>query len=664
MRMSTRRITYLVPVLLKLLLGESSGTKAMKLINRWISESGVEWTCKRLKALRTGAIQLRAGSKELAIEVWKENSIAYNHGTGYPKGVFGIVVQRYCESRRPSSVRRMDTILRLYTSFTNKSLSKMQNQKAYKSITSDYAPETNFDLIENLCSRIRRQARGLKGKLIPPHKPNLAHLKAGKSCHIPVPLRKKVPESTEGTIYAKMCMSLVSSTWLPEALIRMNPCEELRQALIQGGADNEVAGHVAVIQEGGCKARFVAVPDAWVQWLMEPVHVSVDQLVQTLPESTVHDQNNGAYFMQEHLSQGHQLWCFDLSSATDRFPLKLQLAALEGLGLGDYAQALEEISKAKWEFKTEYTDELVSYKVGQPMGVYGSFPIFHLTHLLLLRSIVEMVPRNRSRCVEKTCFRVQGDDIIIADKEVAGRYQTIMQQLGVELSPVKTITSDRVGEFAGFITTCSNRAGYAFSYRPYKYVRPQGREPKLFNLCASLGKSYRRLHGRIFRKVDYDVFAATLPLRNPDLSPLIPEDEDEGGVPTRLDQQLLGSLLNKCCLACDRLMEVDRHHWRSYRRVLLGQEPLPPEIESGDFSDYSSRVKAGLIRDPVQTGVSNLDVTSKDRDDKSWRFGTHQQRDHLYDDTAANFAAAFNAYVQERADPSREGLGETNLFGD
>jgi hypothetical protein len=653
---SRRTITYLVPVLYKLLLGESSGVKAVKLFNQWIRESGVEWTCKRLKALRTGAIQLRAGSKDLAVEVWRENSISYNKSTGYPKGVFGKIVQQYVDARRPSSVRRMDTLLRVYTAMYCKSLSKGQDGKAYKAITSDHTAEFDQRFVERISRSICRMAnRHVRSKPVKVGRPNLAHLKAAKSCHIPFANRKLANESSEGTIYAKMCMSLVSSTWLPEDLARINPCEELRSILMENGADSEIAGHVAFIQEGGCKARVVAVPNAWIQWLMEPLHAALDRLVQELPESTVHDQNNGAYFMQEHISKGSKLWCFDLSSATDRFPIELQLAVLEGLGLEAYARAFKDIANAKWEYYNSFHREIVSYKVGQPMGVYGSFPLFHLTHYFVLKYLCFQSSIETGRELG-SCFCVQGDDIVISDADVADRYEKTMTKLGVELSPVKTISSRLVGEFAGFITTYTNRADFAFSYRPYKYVRPlMTKEPRLFNLCASMGRSYKLLKGRVFRKVDYDTFAGTLPLRNPDLSPILSEDDsDEGGFPIRLDQQLLGATLNRACTKLSREMNVDRHTWRSWRRVLLGDDPLPDELLSGNvpYSNYSERVKAGLVRDPLVSGVSSLEVTSDMKNEKDFKFGTRLQRDHLY--------------YEEEADRSRRKaeLEGTSFFGE
>lgn len=650
-----RTVSYLVPVLWKLLLGKSNAQKAMKLLKQWISESGVEWTCKRLKALRTGAIQLRAGSRELAIEVWKENSIAYNRLTGYPKGIFGWVVQQYCDARRPSAVRRMDTVLRVYTSLYCKSLSKGQDAKAYKAITSAPVPSFDCDFVESLGRWLETLAHeSLPSPYV--RKPNMQHLKAGKSCHIPRKERKLLDgKSAECTIYAKTCMSMVTSTWLPEPLARINPCEELRSILMENGADTEFAGHIAFIQEGGCKARVVAVPNAWVQWLMEPLHRALDSLVQSLPESTVHDQNNGAYFMQSHLAKGEKLYCFDLSSATDRFPLTLQLGVLRGLGLGNYATAMEQISHAKWEYRNSHRDEVVSYKVGQPMGVYGSFPLFHLTHYLVLKTIVRQIASKTGRELE-SCFMVQGDDIIISDHDVADHYEKYMARLGVELSPTKTITSSRMGEYAGFVATTTNRSCFCSAYRPYKYVKPQGREPKLFNLCMSLGKKYRQLKARVFRKVDYDVFAGTLPLRNPDLSPLIPEDDDEGVTPQRLDSQLLGATLNRCFNLLDREMDIDRLTWWSYRRVLLGGIPLT-EKEKRALADpdryplqYPDKVALGILRNPTSSGVSDLSVTPEMADEKDVLFGTHQQRDHLYN--------------QEKADRShRESVEATNLFG-
>jgi hypothetical protein len=289
------------------------------------------------------------------------------------------------------------------------------------------------------------------------------------------------------------------------------------------------------------------------------------------------------------------------------------------------------------------------------MGVYGSFPLFHLTHYLILKRICRDVARSRGMDIGWTAFRVQGDDVIIADEEVAGCYQRTLNSFGVEISPVKTIESAAVGEFAGFITTRSNRANYSFSYRPYKYTKvtkAERRRPHLLNLCTALGRKYRLLTGAYYRKVDYDVFAKTLPDRNPDLSPLLPEDEDENGsFPTRLSQQLLGSHFNVVTQRLGIELAVDPTYWKSCRLVFIGQPALTDAELESPYSSYSASVRKGLVHDVFNIGAETLKVSEDDRE-KSRPFQTHSQLDSLYKDK-----------LRESDRPNRGESGLTNIFG-
>lgn len=76
---------------------------------------------------------------------------------------------------------------------------------------------------------------------------------------------------------------------------------------------------------------------------------------------------------------------------------------------------------------------------GQPLGYYSSWPLFALSHhLLVCRTGVIF-----------TQYAVLGDDVVIADERVAGLYETGLKRLGVMISYQKSLIS-RTGsaEFA------------------------------------------------------------------------------------------------------------------------------------------------------------------------------------------------------------------------
>jgi hypothetical protein len=296
-------------------------------------------------------------------------------------------------------------------------------------------------------------------------------------------------------------------------------------------------GRIAIIQEGGCKARLVAVPNAWLQLFFEPLHRSLDQLVQSISNSASHDQNRGAYFIKSGLEEGKTLYGFDLSSATDRFPLYLQQQVLKGLGLSVFSDALSKVCH-NWISPVE-GDERWNYTVGQPMGLYGSFPLFHLTHLILLEVLTELSN------ADPQCYLVLGDDVIINNLDVARRYQTALFKLGVEVSAAKTLTSSLVSEFAGFLGIKTK--GSATVFRPYKYKDLKTGVHSPVNLIYSMGRMVKTLGP--FWCGKFEQFTNTLGWRNPDLSPLISNDEEAVGVqPAVFDlprlENLIGTILN------------------------------------------------------------------------------------------------------------------------
>jgi hypothetical protein len=107
------------------------------------------------------------------------------------------------------------------------------------------------------------------------------------------------------------------------------------------------------------------------------------------------------------------------------------------------------------------------YAVGQPMGLYGSFNLFALTHHLLLRAIHREVdkPRrliqaitgkkqpelidNKLTGISTKPWRILGDDIVVGCKRVAHYYERVMGDLGVDISVLKSNVSNRLAQFAG-----------------------------------------------------------------------------------------------------------------------------------------------------------------------------------------------------------------------
>lgn len=218
------------------------------------------------------------------------------------------------------------------------------------------------------------------------------------------------------------------------------------------GGDNHTgrdlsAGKIAVIQEGGCKARTIANPMLLFQALGEPMKVKLQWYTQRCyPEVCTFDHERGYSSVVQWLEQGRKVWCFDASAFTDRFPLLLQEGVIDSLverrvlSIED-REAFKLVISKGWHW-----DELgreVKWSVGQPLGYGPSFHLATLAHAVLCDGLCRVLK------LKDRDFRIVGDDVVIAHPHLAEVYQYAMRDLGVEINLSKSAISDRLGEFLG-----------------------------------------------------------------------------------------------------------------------------------------------------------------------------------------------------------------------
>ncbi|UHK03009.1 MAG: RNA-dependent RNA polymerase [Hangzhou altica cyanea mitovirus 1] len=181
------------------------------------------------------------------------------------------------------------------------------------------------------------------------------------------------------------------------------------------------------------KLRPIAIFDYWSQTALQPFHDAIFKSLRHIKEDCTFSQNMGEF-------QFPKYWCFDLKAATDRFPVDLQSFIL-GLYLdGSKVSAWRDIMLGH-QFVTPEGDQ-INYNCGQPMGAYSSWAWFTFCHHVLLRSICYDLGINRN------CYRILGDDIIIGNESVALKYLDLMDGLGVIVHKDKSFVSTRIKEFA------------------------------------------------------------------------------------------------------------------------------------------------------------------------------------------------------------------------
>jgi hypothetical protein len=239
-----------------------------------------------------------------------------------------------------------------------------------------------------------------------------------------------------------------------------------------------LVGKIGNIQEKGLKLRSVANPFRILQHTLFPLGTFLYGSLKRLNTDCTYDQQKGHDFIKSELTKGRTMYAYDLSNATDRFPLKIQVKLIEDilnslrrvgpgplstLGLPPQTEEgkldidelkqqlklLQEVSRGRWyapDLAFYSKSQYLQWRTGQPLGLFPSFAMFALAHNILLKNISD--EHNAG-----DCFRVLGDDVIISDERVALSYKKVLDKLGCKISEDKSIISDKFGEFAGMITT-------------------------------------------------------------------------------------------------------------------------------------------------------------------------------------------------------------------
>jgi len=184
------------------------------------------------------------------------------------------------------------------------------------------------------------------------------------------------------------------------------------------------------------KTRVIAILDYWSQTALRPYHDLMMRLLRRIKCDQTFDQ--GAFTRASLPGPYHSL---DLSNATDRMPLKLQMRLIEWL-VGEKEAAAWAHVLVGYEY-TSKGNPSVKYNTGQPMGAYSSWPAMALTHHLIVR-----VAALRAGYPHFNQYFLLGDDIVIANAAVATAYRALLSDLDMPISDAKTHVSDDTFEFA------------------------------------------------------------------------------------------------------------------------------------------------------------------------------------------------------------------------
>lgn len=256
---------------------------------------------------------------------------------------------------------------------------------------------------------------------------------------------------------------------------------------------------LALLAEGGCKTRTIAIGDLFSQAVLKPIHQKVMDRLRSLEQDCTFDQGRAVSFLQRATQTG-PVYSFDLTSATDRFPVLLQEIVMRSLFGKKFATLWRKVMTDLRDFSLKSpktTLHGIYYKQGQGMGLYSSWPVFAYSHHMLVQWCAVKAgvgpKRKQTRSLKELPFkdyRIIGDDVTIANREVATKYREILSLLEVPISMKKSIMSDTkpyCGEIAKRIIT----NGIDISPIPPELVKQAGQRAYMLpSLIDEIGRRY------------------------------------------------------------------------------------------------------------------------------------------------------------------------------
>lgn len=166
------------------------------------------------------------------------------------------------------------------------------------------------------------------------------------------------------------------------------------------------------------------------------------KVLSTIPMDGTFDQE--APLIRLRRTRPSNTYSFDLKSATDRWPLSVIYTLVMLLFGPTYASSIVNSTLGLNTFLVDkpITSRMyeVAFITGQPLGYYGSWSLFSLSHHYLVWLAAQHAQPDRD--APFTDYAVLGDDVIIASDSVASEYTKLLAKLGVQISYSKSIISN------------------------------------------------------------------------------------------------------------------------------------------------------------------------------------------------------------------------------
>lgn len=439
-------------------------------VDKWEQNSGPAWTVQRLKSLKVDLFRQASGHPPLT---W----VRKNRKGGWYGAIGGLF--RYAQKSAKTWKATLGALM-CYSGFIPDAPTEEHVKKFRASV--EAAPVW---IPPNMKSTLRRVASERLGHLTPGSPVRLITYQGHPSVKSPIYGERSVPQDealereilwiTQGKRFAMFsdphsmflnrhydCYGPVLEgldAWLAHSGFGLpglsgscfseetmeGPFVTVNRRFRHRPDQDVLAGKVVPLtKDGGWKVRWIASPYRLHQAALAPLGKALFKSLRTLPWDCTHDQEKAIPIIQQFLKSGKTCFAVDLSSATDYFPLDLQLEVLGELFPGSpLVELFGELSRSLWESPVGP----VKWTKGQPMGLFPSFASFGLTHGLLLESLVEFYNQQ---------FFILGDDVVILDAGLYDRYLTALDMLECPYDSTKSIVSNSLTEFAGRVITADS----------------------------------------------------------------------------------------------------------------------------------------------------------------------------------------------------------------
>lgn len=440
----------------------------LNLFCRWCENSGKEWSIQRFKSIKADFIRLFCGEEPLSTWIAKSGN-----GKTVFKGAIGSLEHYAMQSEK--TFGNAIQLLQMYSFFTAEVVTPKQWKKFVQSTQADPQP-VSHSIVNAVLNAARIAGLEFSVGLDALPRPLIQYI-SSPSKRAPAPSRKSwfsslpeveaVIDSLYYLVWSKrgyelmhddkhrlafnaLLEGLESSVGTLEDELFMNSKGSDEPDEEEFFFEHLPVGKVSFLQESGYKLRYVANPARVFQRLLEPLGDALFGLLKTLPWDCTHDQSKAYGPVQKHLSTGKPAFSVDLKSATDYFPLDLQIELLQFICRDPhgYVDLFHDLSRGDWYVQPpEGGPYTMKWTKGQPLGLYPSFASFALTHGILLFALCQGKYTGQ--------FYVLGDDVIILDAELANRYSKVLEVLGCPISPEKTVVGP-MAEFSGKLITSRN----------------------------------------------------------------------------------------------------------------------------------------------------------------------------------------------------------------